>query len=98
MLFLNYVTAAISKFGITYNLRNPCQWLLLLLLIATGFVAEITFFSYNCFSEICCDAVKNTQCYQFQSKGLEMLPEIFFRGYHGFEFHWSNYNLSKFLK
>ena len=78
MLFLNYVTAAISKFGITYNLRNPCQWLLLLLLIATGFVAEITFFSYNCFSEICCDAVKNTQCYQFQSKGLKTLPENFF--------------------
>ena len=31
-------------------------------------------FSYNCFSEICCDAVKNTHCYQFLCKDLKVSP------------------------
>ena len=28
----------------------------------------------NCFSEICCDPVKNRHCYQFLCKGLKAFP------------------------
>ena len=49
--------------------------------------------SGHCFSEICCDAVKNTPCYQFLCKGFKT-----FSRFRGFGFHWSNYIFLKFWK
>ena len=45
--------------------------------------------SYNYFLEICCDAIKNTHCYQFLCKGLKVFPWKIFCRYCGFGFHWS---------
>ena len=35
---------------------------------------EVTFFSYNCFFEICSKTVKNCTYCQFVRKGLEAFP------------------------
>ena len=68
--------------------------------------------SYNCFFEICCDAVKNTHCYQFLYKGLKCVSlKNTFAGIVGlafigqitfsqnFEYNWNkNVNLRKSIQ